>query len=153
MKILSLRKGNLGEVVAGYSSLQEYVHGKYYFGAVVGRVANRIADASFQLGGKTYQLAANNGTNSLHGGCTGFDKKVWRCVEHISGVPSAQTSPKKRIKDAIFSEIAGPSSSRLVLELISPDGEEGYPGTLKVTVVYSVTERNALTIDYRATLL
>lgn len=123
------RKGRLEDVVLGYDDLAAYIKRNPFFGAMVGRFANRIAKAKFTLDGKTYMLAANNnGVNALHGGLKGFDKVVWKA--------KAMQSPK------------GP-----VLELtyFSKDGEEGYPGNLNVKAVYTVTKDNALRLDYTAT--
>jgi len=122
------RKGNIADVVLGYDSLDGYINDKSYFGALVGRYGNRIAHAQFTLGGVTYELAKNNHENSLHGGVKGFNKALW----DAKGVAS---------KD-------GPS---VQLNYLSKDGEEGYPGNLKVQVVYSLTDANELRIDYSAT--
>jgi len=119
------RSGKLADVVLGFDGLEGYAKGCPYFGAIVGRYGNRIGGAKFTLDGKTYTLAANNGPNHLHGGLVGFDKKVW-------SVKSAD-------------------DSSVVLALVSPDGEEGYPGTLSVTVTYTVTDANELKIHYEAT--
>jgi aldose 1-epimerase len=99
-----------------------------YFGVIAGRYANRIAKGRFTLDGKTYQLAANNGPNHLHGGVTGFDKKLWHA------------EPFERN-----------GTAGVVYTLTSPDGDEGYPGTLTATVTYSVAASSALTVDYEAT--
>jgi aldose 1-epimerase len=120
------RNGTLADVVLGFDTLDPYVAGHPYFGAVVGRYGNRIARAQFSLNGQTYKLAANNGPNHLHGGVKGFDKFVWR----------GEAAPKG----------AGVSFSRT-----SPAGEEGYPGTLNVRVTYTLTDANALEVDYEAT--
>src|SRR5712692_1560099 len=122
------RNGKLADVVLGYDNADGYVNDKSYFGAIVGRYGNRIAHAQFVLDGKTYTLAKNNGENSLHGGIKGFNKALW----------SAKT----------FSKRGGQS---LELSYVSKDGEEGFPGNLKVTVTYTWTDRNALIIDYSAT--
>jgi len=122
------RNGRLGDVVVGFDSLAQYVKGHPYFGAIVGRVANRIAKGRFTLDGKTYTLAVNNGPNALHGGRRGFDKVVWNAEP-----------------------LASADSAVLKLSYASPDGEEGYPGTLKVTVTYTLTDKNELRIDYEAT--
>lgn len=122
------RHGNFDDVVLGYDDLAGYVANNPYFGCLVGRYGNRIGGAKFTLDGKTYTLAANNGPNSLHGGLKGFDKVVW----------NARTLVTK----------AGPA---LELTYVSKDGEEGFPGNLKVTAVYSLTEDNALRLDYTAT--
>jgi aldose 1-epimerase len=121
-------EGKLADVVAGYDSLAEYVAGTNYFGALVGRCANRIAQGNFTLEGKMHQLSRNNDPNHLHGGVAGFNKKVWQA------------------DDFIFADSAG-----VVLRLTSPHGEEGYPGNLQVQVTYTLTNRNELKIDYEAT--
>ena len=120
------KEGNKGNVVLGFDSLSGYLQkGNPYFGALIGRYGNRIANARFTLDGKTYHLAANNNGNSLHGGIKGFDKVIWNA------------------------EKSGDSS--LVLTYLSKDGEEGYPGNLNVKVVYTLTSNNGLKIDYTAT--
>ena len=121
------RKGKLADVALGYDTLGEYIQSSPYFGAIVGRVGNRIAKGRFELEGKRYKLAVNNGPNSLHGGLKGFDKVVWMAT------PEATK--------------AGPS---LRLQYISADGEEGYPGTLAVTAVYTLTEKNELKLAMTA---
>jgi aldose 1-epimerase len=122
------RAGKLADVVLGYDTLEEYAAGTNYFGATIGRYGNRIAHGKFTLDGVKYTLAQNNGENSLHGGAKGFNKVVWTAKEVSS-------------KD-------GPS---LQLNYLSKDGEEGYPGNLSVQVVYTLTDRNELQIDYSAT--
>jgi len=122
------RKGKFDDIVLGFDSLQEYLHDNPFFGALVGRYANRIANGQFTLDGVKYELARNNGPNTLHGGLKGFDKKIW----------SAQAAEDKD----------GPE---LVLHYFSKDGEEGFPGDLNVTVTYTLTENNELRIDYQAT--
>ncbi|HEX6731884.1 MAG TPA: aldose epimerase family protein [Pyrinomonadaceae bacterium] len=122
------RSGNLADVVLGYDNLDGYLQDTSYFGSIVGRFANRIAKGRFNLNGVEYKLATNNGENHLHGGIKGFDKVVW------SGVPS---------------NVANGAS--LKLTYASRDMEEGYPGNLFVTVVYSLTNSNELKIDYSAT--
>ena len=130
--ILSLkvpdRNGNLGDVVLGYDSLADYVKASPYFGAIIGRYGNRIAKAHFTLDGKGYTLAANNGPNALHGGLRGFDKVVWHA------------EPFK--KD---------SSVGVVLTYTSPDGDQGYPGTLAASVTYTLTDGNELVMAFHAT--
>lgn len=118
------RDGNLANVVLGLPRLEDYTVPSRYFGAIIGRYANRIARGRFELDGAEVQLTANNGPNALHGGPGGFNQRLWR-------VDSA-------------------GDGRLVLAYRSPDGEEGYPGTLDVTVTYSLTPDNGLRIDYRA---
>lgn len=121
-------KGQLADIALGFDNLEGYLGTHPYFGAVVGRYGNRIAKGKFSLNGKQYTLAKNNGENSLHGGLKGFDKKVWTA--------QAETKPE------------GPS---VTLKYRSPDGEEGYPGNLDVTVTYTLTDANDLSIDYAAT--
>ena len=123
------KNGYFGDVVLGYDTLDGYLTNSPYFGALIGRYGNRIAKGHFTLNGKTYTLAVNNGSNALHGGLKGFDKVVWKVVH-------AENTPK------------GP---QLELSYTSPDGEEGYPGTLKVTALYTITRDNGLRLDYTAT--
>ncbi len=122
------RNGKLADVVLGYDTVDGYVNDKSYFGALVGRYGNRIGHAQFVLDGKTYTLAKNNGENSLHGGIKGFNKAMW----------SAKTFSKK-------------GGQSLSLSYLSKDGEEGFPGNLKVTVTYIWTDVNTLMIEYSAT--
>ncbi len=118
------RNGAMGDIVLGFGSLDGYLAAQPYFGAIIGRYANRIAHAKFTLNETEYKLAKNNGDNSLHGGIRGFDKQLWFAKE-------------------------GPMQS-LVLNYVSEDGEEGYPGNLSVTVTYTLTDNNELQIDYAA---
>src|SRR5437879_5609291 len=122
------RSGKLADVVLGYETADGYVNDKSYFGALVGRYGNRIAHAQFVLDGKAYTLAKNNGENSLHGGIKGFNKAVWTAK--------------------ILSAKDGQS---LELSYLSKDGEEGFPGNLQVSVIYTLTDANALKIVYSAT--
>jgi aldose 1-epimerase len=122
------RDGKFADVALGFDNLGDYLKGHPYFGALVGRVANRIAGGKFTLGGKEYTLAQNNGRNSLHGGKKGFDQVVWK-------------AEPADIRDGVG----------IKLHYLSKDGEEGYPGNLDVTVTYGLTNTNALTIAYRAT--
>jgi len=122
------KAGTLGDVVLGFDSLDGYLGAHPFFGVLVGRYGNRIGNAQFTLDGKTYTLAKNNGVNTLHGGRKGFDKYVWKARE----VPS-------------------PDGLAIELTHVSPDGDEGYPGTLSVTVRYTWTESMGLRIDYAAT--
>ncbi len=117
------RHGRLANVALGFESLAEYEAGHPYFGAITGRYANRIAGGKFTLDGIEYQLARNDGEVSLHGGVVGFDKRLWSADDLGSAVELSYTSP---------------------------DGEEGYPGNLEITVRYSLDEGNALRIDYAA---
>ncbi|HET9514575.1 MAG TPA: galactose-1-epimerase, partial [Gemmatimonadales bacterium] len=122
------RRGNFDDIVLGYDSLAGYLKESPYFGAIVGRYANRIAGGRFELEGRTYRLPVNNGPNSLHGGTRGFDKVNWRAraFEHDS-------------------------SAGVVLSHLSPDGDQGYPGRLEVEVTYTLTDRDELIVDYQAT--
>ena len=122
------RAGHFDDIVLGFDALAGYLEKNPYFGALVGRYANRIADAKFTLDGQTYRLARNNGPNSLHGGVVGFDKVAWAAHGAM-----AEENPA------------------LELTCLSPDGEEGYPGTLHVRVLYTLTDSNELRIDYQAT--
>lgn len=130
--ILSLkvpdRGGEFGDVVLGYDSLSGYIASSPYFGALIGRYGNRIRNARFTLDGQTYTLAANNGPNHLHGGVKGFDKVVWDAEPFMRG-----------------------DTVGITLRYTSPDGEEGYPGTLQSEVVYALTSENELVFDYLAT--
>jgi len=122
------RDGNLADITLGFDKLDGYVGVHPYFGAIVGRYANRIGKAAFKLDGVEYKLAANNGDNHLHGGVKGFDKVVWR-LEDL-GVRGAGAMVK--------------------LSYISEDGEEGYPGNLACSVIYTLTEDGKLQISYEA---
>ncbi len=122
------RNGQLGDVVLGFERLDDYLKGHPYFGAIIGRYGNRIAKGRFTLDGVEYKLAQNNGENHLHGGIQGFDKKVWQAREWTDA-----------------------EGAHLELSYTSPDGEEGYPGTLQVKVVYTLNGRNQLRMDYTAT--
>ncbi len=122
------RHGKFEDVVLGYASVREYVQATPYFGAIVGRYGNRIAKGRFTLDGTEYKLACNNDTNHLHGGVKGFDKVIWKAE------PSRD-----------------PQGVHLKLTYVSKDGEEGYPGNLTATVVYTLTHDNELKIDYEAT--
>jgi aldose 1-epimerase len=122
------RAGQHANVTLDHSSLAVYEENPGYFGALIGRYANRIGGARFQLGGRTYTLADNNDGNCLHGGLVGFDKAVWSVSAAQSGLAVSA-----------------------VLHHTSPDGDEGFPGALKVEVVYSLHEANEFRIDYHAT--
>jgi aldose 1-epimerase len=122
------RSGTVGDVVLGYDSLSGYLKDSPYFGAIVGRYGNRIAKGRFTLDGVTYRLATNNGPNHLHGGLRGFDKVVW----------SAQA-------------VSNDSGAGVRLTYESPDGDQGYPGTLRAEVRYLLTDRDELVVDYHAT--
>ena len=122
------RRGQMADVVLGYDNVASYIKNSPYFGALVGRYGNRIAKGRFKLNGKTYKLAINNPPNSLHGGVKGFDKVVWEATElHPAGGVGLQ------------------------LTYLSRDDEEGFPGNLNVKVVYTLTDKDELKIDYTAT--
>lgn len=112
------------DVVLGFDSVADYIKDSPYFGAVVGRYGNRIAAGKFSLDGKNYSLAAQNNGQHLHGGLKGFDKKVWKTLSQKPG--------------------------SLTLSYLSKDGEEGFPGNLEVQVTYTLTEDNAIAMDYTA---
>jgi aldose 1-epimerase len=122
------RSGKFSDIVLGYDDLSGYENGSSYLGAIVGRYGNRIAKGKFTMDGKEYQLTVNSGTNHLHGGAKGFDKVLWK-AEPVE----SKTDPA------------------LKLTYVSKDGEEGYPGTVTVTVTYTVTKDNELRIDYEGT--
>lgn len=122
------KAGKWEDVVLGFDSLQTYLKGHPFFGALVGRYGNRIGDAKFELNGKTYELLKNNGPNHLHGGRKGFDKVIWKTEEILSD-----------------------STAGLKMHYLSKDGEEGYPGNLDVIVYYTLGNDNSLRIDYKAT--
>ena len=122
------KKGKINDVVLGYDSIDGYVQDPSYFGAIVGRVGNRISKGKFSLDGKDYALAINNNENHLHGGIEGFNKKVWTPeITQLNGLPA------------------------LKLTYLSPDGEEGYPGNLNLEVTYTISNKNELIIDYFGT--
>lgn len=121
------KNGNPVDVVLGFDSLSNYRAEHPYFGCIVGRYANRIANGEFSLNGNKYVLARNNGENHLHGGAEGFDKKIWKAASFKA---EGQTGAE--------------------LKYISPDGEEGYPGNLEVKVTYTLTDENEFRIDYEA---
>ena len=122
------RDGRMADVVLGHDSLDGYLRGSLYLGAIVGRFANRIANARFTVDGTTYRLAANHGRHHLHGGLKGFDQAVWRAAPFRTD-----------------------RAAGVALNYTSPDEEEGYPGTLDARVTYTLTDRNELVVDYLAT--
>jgi aldose 1-epimerase len=122
------RWGKIDDVVLGHDTLEGYLHRSRYFGALIGRYANRISRGQFSLNGTRYSLTQNNGENHLHGGFRGFDKVVWEAREIIES-------------DGVGLE----------LSYLSQEGEEGYPGNLRVVVTYRLTEENELRLDYFAT--
>jgi aldose 1-epimerase len=122
------KDGKLADVVLGFDDLASYLKNPAYFGCTTGRVANRIAGGTFRIDGKTYQVAKNNGPNHLHGGLRGLDKRVWK-AEPLE----TEKGPAVRFRYR------------------SPDGEEGYPGNLSITVTYTLTHDDELRIDYEAT--
>tara|TARA_R110000868_G_scaffold235273_9_gene489187 strand:- start:49372 stop:50478 length:1107 start_codon:yes stop_codon:yes gene_type:complete len=119
------KDGNFENVVLGFDNLDKYLEGTPYFGAIIGRYGNRIAKGEFTLDGEHYSLAKNNGNNHLHGGVFGYDKVLWNA------------KPK--------------GENAIELSYLSKDGEEGYPGNLEITVIYSLTNQDELKIDYKAT--
>ena len=122
------RNGRIGEITLGFDDLQGYLSGHPYFGALVGRFANRIAGGSFELDGQRYTLACNEkGRNHLHGGVVGFDKKVWEAQQ-----------------------LRGEDSVGVRFSYTSPDGEEGYPGRLQLVATYTLDRNDRLAFDYRA---
>lgn len=126
------KNGYQGNIVCGFDHLDHYLDEKYlanypYFGAICGRVANRIAKGKFKLGDVDYEMAVNNGPNHLHGGLVGFDKRLWK-----------------------FEILRSENKTGVLLSYTSPDGEENYPGTLEVTCLYSLNNDNELIIDYHA---
>jgi len=122
------KAGTMADVVLGFKTLAQYESDQPYFGATIGRVANRIANGKFKLGGQEYTLATNNGPNHLHGGLKGFDKRVWKAQPvSVGGVPAVRFT------------------------YVSADMEEGYPGALAATVTYTLTHSNELHLDYTAT--
>ncbi len=122
------RSGRFGDVVLGFDTVDGYLEATRYFGALIGRYGNRIAGGRFTLEGKTFALATNNGPHHLHGGVKGFDKVLWNAMP-ADGAEGVSLTFSRR----------------------SPDGEEGYPGNLQVSVRYLLTDANELAIDYRAT--
>lgn len=122
------RDGNLEDVVLGFEDFPAYESDEGWYGAITGRTANRIKHGKFSIDGKDYQLATNNGPNHMHGGVEGFNKKLWKAKASVTdGEP------------------------QLKLKYTSPDGEEGFPGELKITTVYTLTADNGLKIEYEAT--
>ena len=122
------RGGRIDDVVLGFDRLDDYLTRARYFGSIVGRYGNRIARGRFTIDGSTFQLTVNNGANHLHGGLRGFDRVIWK------GEPFEQKS-----------------ASGVTFTYLSPDGEEGYPGTVRATVTYTLTARSELVLDYTAT--
>ena len=120
------RSGRLDDIVLGFDNLESYLKDPPFFGAIIGRYGNRIAKGAFTLEGKVYQLAVNNGPNHLHGGNKGFDKVLW------------EAAPV-------------PGRNAIAFTRTSPDGEEGYPGNLRVRVAYTLTDANELIVEYSAT--
>ncbi len=121
------RNGKVADVTLGYDDAASYITAPNYWGQTIGRYANRIAGGKFMLDGKTYQLTQNDKANSLHGGTVGFDKRVWRIVS---------------VKDG--------ATASVTMALTSAAGDQGYPGTLDVTVTYALDDKGALTIDFDA---
>lgn len=122
------KQNNIENIVAGYDDLSMYLDNKDYFGCVVGRFSNRIANGSFQLEGRRYQLSVNDGNNHLHGGTIGFSRRLWK----------------------VHKVIENDEACGVVFTYFSPDGEEGYPGNVFVTVKYTLDKVNRLCISYQA---
>ncbi len=122
------KDGKMADIVAGFENIDGYLKGNPYFGTTVGRVANRIKDGKFTLAGKEYTLFTNNGPHHLHGGKKGWDKVIWKA------------EPKET-----------PEGPALELSYTSPDGEEGYPGTVNASVTYTLTNNNEFAVDMKAT--
>lgn len=121
------RKGNMADVVLGFNDLESYLAGHPYFSCITGRVAGRLTGGKFTLDGKDYALAINHAPNHLHGGETGLDKRIWKAeAKEINGLP------------------------QLRLFYLSPDGEEGYPGNVHISVTYSLGAENELQVEYEA---
>lgn len=131
-KIVSIyvpdHNGNFADIVLGYESIEEYIKGNPYFGAICGRYANRIANGKFIIDGKSYQLPKNNGPNSLHGGPEGFNNQVF----DAKGVVKTK------------------NGESVEMMYVSKDGEMGYPGTLNVKITYTLSDKNELTLDFEA---
>jgi len=121
-------RGRPGDIVLGLDTLEAYVSSTPYFGAIIGRYGNRIANGRFALDGQTYQLDTNNGQNHLHGGVEGFDRKNWGMEPFVTE-----------------------NSAGVVLTLISPDGDQGYPGQLQTRVIYELSNENELDMQFSAT--
>lgn len=121
-------QGQFGNIVLGFDNLEDYVNSTTYFGAIIGRYGNRIADGRFTLNGTEYQLATNDGDNHLHGGVQGFDKKVWQMHPFTTA-----------------------DSAGVTLTLLSPDGDQGYPGNLATEVTYTLSNSNRLDMQFVAT--
>ena len=122
------RYGKGGDIVLGFDRLDDYLHQHFYMGAIIGRVCNRIGGAEFVLDSVRYPVSANAGTCQLHGGLMGFDRKVWEAVT-----------------------FAEPDSASVSLHYVSEDGEEGYPGNLDVTAIYTLKNDNSLQLRFEAT--
>lgn len=122
------KNGKLGDVVLGFDNLRQYEMESPYFGAIIGRYSNRIANGEFKLGGVTYKLPINNGPNTLHGGFKGYDKRIW-------DADAAMTADGPAVR----------------LSLVDPGGSEGFPGTVHISVIYSLTADNTVKIQYFAT--
>jgi len=123
------KSGNLDDVVLGFDKLEDYLKNPFpYFGAIVGRCANRMAKARFEIDNTGYKLARNAGANHLHGGIKGFDKAIWKAEKWVND-----------------------KGAKIMLSYSSPDMDEGYPGNLNLKVIYTLTENNEFCIDYIAT--
>ena len=121
------KNGKFADVILGYDNLNAYLNDNFYFGGIIGRYANRIANGKFALNGRQYSLTKNDGENHLHGGVRGFDTKIWEAKTSVTN-----------------------GGAKLELDYESPDGEENYPGNLSVKVIYTLTENDELKIEYSA---
>src|SRR5262245_3348477 len=121
------RTGRLDEITLGFDTPEPYIKGSPFFGSLVGRYGNRIAGGQFTLDGQVFSLPKNNGANTLHGGTRGFDKVLWK-----------------------GREVKTPHGPGVELQYVSPDGDQGFPGTLTTKVVYALNEANELRIEYEA---
>ena len=122
------KTGKIKDIVLGFNDLESYLNDNPYFGCIVGRYGNRIANGKFSLNGNEYTLTQNEGANNLHGGIKGFNKKIWDATE-----------------------IKNDTSVGIEFKYISKDGEEGFPGNLAITVIYTINDNNEFKIDYKAT--
>lgn len=130
------KNGKSADVVLGFDNLDQYLKGHPFFGAIAGRYANRIAKGQFDLDGQTYHLPINNGPNTLHGGIKGFDKYVWK-ARPLQSIGTGDTGENDEVG--------------VEFSMMSPDGDQGFPGNLNVTVTYTLKNDNSLKIDYKAT--
>ena len=155
--LVPCHKGEAKDVVLGYDDAAGYEAGNVYFGATVGRVGNRIGGAKFELDGKTYELEKNDGENSLHGGRDFYNKRFWDAKIPFAEVSSREIGTafaKESMNDGGRSvKLEGKDGDTVTFVLDSPDGDQGYPGSLHIEVTYTLTDANELHIDYKAELV